>query len=447
MLTPTHIQVAVFHTKDLLIKGKNGTNDPFIVFALGKQKFQSSVKEKISDSLVEWNEGCDIAIPSSQGNKTELVLKVMHKASLGENFIGRISIPLSDFEVTAKQKPKWYPLKPRPGKEKDTKYRGEIEMKVTFLIKTNTTESTNDLASNSKRRGSLRSSMGSILSLGKKKGKKEKEKGSKDSLNSSSIDSLKNVNSSRLNLSNNMPIINDDPGVISEGEEDDDGIVMKSHIQLNEEKLSISSGSGSVISGSFSDRVNSGSLPSTPKTRGGFRGIFSSNNSINNDDDFNGNTLVIPKPRTVRLPSVIVEEPPAITVTAPPPKLPVSASMSNLMDAGKGTGKGGVRKQFKAMFNSSKHMSIDEINYNPQSSPSMTRAPSIRDLKIPKETYKQYERKSKEELIAMILSLQGTTHSQKQKISDLEDYIDKLLLRVLDNMPVLLKKSNSIRQS
>ena len=36
-----------------------GTNDAFVTIALGKEKFQTSVKEKCS-SLVEWNEQCEL---------------------------------------------------------------------------------------------------------------------------------------------------------------------------------------------------------------------------------------------------------------------------------------------------------------------------------------------------------------------------------------------------
>ena len=36
-----------------------GTNDAFVTIALGKEKFQTSVKEKSSDP-VEWNEQCEL---------------------------------------------------------------------------------------------------------------------------------------------------------------------------------------------------------------------------------------------------------------------------------------------------------------------------------------------------------------------------------------------------
>lgn len=484
-LTPTHVQVAVLRTKDLIVKGKNGTNDAFIIFSLGKQKFQSSTKEKVADQVLEWNEGCDIPIPSTESNKSEVVLKVLHKASIGDKFLGRLALPLSQFDVTAKARPTWYPLKPKPGSEKDTKYRGEIEVRISFLIKSTAgSNSSNDLASKTKQKDGFRSSLGSILSLGKKKKKKEKEKSgynssSKESL-SASKDSLRyGSTSSRIHLNNNLPVINDDPGVISE-EEDDVPLALKIDDAIKN--------SNAPVSASVPDQLNTSlsSLPTTPRSipKSGFRDEFEQNVVAKQSGGMPTPTTAqrnnydkspipsSPKPKRFQLPSVIVEEevsPSSSAIhealTAPPtpepqPKLTVSVSMSNLMEAS--SGKGGVKKTLKAIFTSPKHLSVDNI-YNTAEAGSanssigsaqsqkstgfgfMKRVPSLRELKIPKEMFKQYERKSKEELVAMIVNLHNTVDSQKQKISDLEDYIDKLLLRVLDNMPSLLKNGGSVR--
>lgn len=43
----------------LLTKGKNNTNDCFVTIALGKTKYQTSVKEKAEQS-VEWHEECEL---------------------------------------------------------------------------------------------------------------------------------------------------------------------------------------------------------------------------------------------------------------------------------------------------------------------------------------------------------------------------------------------------
>lgn len=43
----------------LLTKGKNNTNDCFVTIALGKTKYQTSVKEKAEQS-VDWHEECEL---------------------------------------------------------------------------------------------------------------------------------------------------------------------------------------------------------------------------------------------------------------------------------------------------------------------------------------------------------------------------------------------------
>ena len=79
MWSPTHVQVLVRRAKGLNIKGKNGkietddmtmnffsspywfvtgTNDAFVTIGLGKEKFQTSVKEKSENP--EWLEQCEL---------------------------------------------------------------------------------------------------------------------------------------------------------------------------------------------------------------------------------------------------------------------------------------------------------------------------------------------------------------------------------------------------
>ncbi len=45
--------------KGLNLKGKNGKNDAFVTIAMGKEKFQTSVKEKSTEN-VEWCEQCEL---------------------------------------------------------------------------------------------------------------------------------------------------------------------------------------------------------------------------------------------------------------------------------------------------------------------------------------------------------------------------------------------------
>lgn len=51
--------MAVQRAKGLLIKGKHGTNNCFVIIALGKEKYQTSVKDKAPEA-VEWHEECEL---------------------------------------------------------------------------------------------------------------------------------------------------------------------------------------------------------------------------------------------------------------------------------------------------------------------------------------------------------------------------------------------------
>ncbi len=50
---------SVKKAKGLNIKGKNGTNDAFVTIGLGKEKYQTSVKEKANENA-EWCEQCEL---------------------------------------------------------------------------------------------------------------------------------------------------------------------------------------------------------------------------------------------------------------------------------------------------------------------------------------------------------------------------------------------------
>lgn len=170
MWQPTHIQVTVQKARGLILKGKNETNDCFVVISLGKDKFQTSIKEKAS-STVEWREECELSIPT-QGNTAAVGLTVHHRNALGiDEFLGQIQIPLSEFDVYERPRSKWYRLKGKPEKDKKKgeKERGEIEAKVAFTVKSG---SLSDVSKKDLKKGgsitSLKHLGGSLMSLGSK---------------------------------------------------------------------------------------------------------------------------------------------------------------------------------------------------------------------------------------------------------------------------------------
>ncbi|KAL1110573.1 hypothetical protein AAG570_008101 [Ranatra chinensis] len=178
MWSPTHVQVTVQKAKGLISKGKNGTNDAFVTISLGKEKFQTSVKEKAKDNI-EWHERCELLIPK-HGNRAEIVLTVLHHNFLGaDEFLGCVRLPLSEMDVYKRPQNRWFKLKSKDGKE--NKERGELEVKVAFTVKAG---SLSDLTIGKKEKHksslgqisqaaqSIGGSLISISSIGKSKGLK-----------------------------------------------------------------------------------------------------------------------------------------------------------------------------------------------------------------------------------------------------------------------------------
>lgn len=78
-----------------------------MTIALGKEKYQTSVKEKVPEN-VEWHEECELQIPQ-QGNTAEVVLTAFHRNFLGvDEFLGMINVPLSSFDVYERPKNRWF---------------------------------------------------------------------------------------------------------------------------------------------------------------------------------------------------------------------------------------------------------------------------------------------------------------------------------------------------
>lgn len=244
MWSPTHIQVTVQRAKGLLIKGKHGTNNCFVIIALGKEKYQTSVKEKAPEA-VDWHEECELQIPT-HGNRAELVLTALHHNSLGiDEFLGQVVLPLNEMDVYERPRSRWFKLQSKPGKEKKAKERGELEVRIAFTVKAG---SLTDLSKKEKNKSSISNLAsnvgGSLLSIGaieKRKGlkkfakslgskvhisgigkKKNKEDGAAGDDGSSFTGSYSSIGTpSGLTSRQSRQTFGDaDPGVISEDEDE-----------------------------------------------------------------------------------------------------------------------------------------------------------------------------------------------------------------------------------
>jgi len=233
MWSPTHVQVLVKRAKGLNIKGKNGTNDAYVTIGLGREKYQTTVKEKSSDP-VDWSEQCELAIPL-QGNVADINLTVLHRNFLGvDEFLGQISLPLKDFDVYERPKSKWLPLKCKPGQNKN-EYRGEIEVKVGFTVKAtaNLGGSVVDLCKKNKGSVSSLSKIsgsisGSLMSLGRKDKKSKKKIIKSDSQAPEKASEKAKLSSGKISLQKQLSVLpenihgsNEDPGVNSDDDDFD----------------------------------------------------------------------------------------------------------------------------------------------------------------------------------------------------------------------------------
>ncbi|KAK0049570.1 rab11 family-interacting protein 1, partial [Biomphalaria pfeifferi] len=114
--------------RNLIAKGKGGNNDVFVTIQLGKEKYQTStIKNALNP---EWFEECDLPIASLH---SEIEVSLFHHGVLSDDFLGYVAIPLWEQKVTETPKSSWVSLHAKPNsKSGDTKYRGELEIKLTF---------------------------------------------------------------------------------------------------------------------------------------------------------------------------------------------------------------------------------------------------------------------------------------------------------------------------
>lgn len=150
---PTHVQATVLQATDLQPKGKNSTNDAYTIIQLGKEKYSTSVAEKTLNPI--WREEASFELPGLLlvGNPEiyELCFIVMHRSLVGiDKFLGQRSINLNDiFDNKERRKTDWYSLDSRPGKKR--KERGRIQVSIQFM-RNNMTASMFDLSMKDKPR-------------------------------------------------------------------------------------------------------------------------------------------------------------------------------------------------------------------------------------------------------------------------------------------------------
>ncbi|XP_030058494.1 rab11 family-interacting protein 2 [Microcaecilia unicolor] len=145
---PTHVQVTVLQARELLAKGKSGSNDAYTLIQLGREKYSTSVAEKSLSPV--WKEEASFELPGLLGQYV-LQLMVLHRSLVGlDKFLGQVCISLNDiFEDKERRKTQWFKLESKPGKK--PKERGEIKVIIQFM-RNNMTASMFDLSMKDKTR-------------------------------------------------------------------------------------------------------------------------------------------------------------------------------------------------------------------------------------------------------------------------------------------------------
>ncbi|KAM3874298.1 rab11 family-interacting protein 1-like [Diretmus argenteus] len=154
---PASVQVTVLQARGLRIKGKNGTNDAYAVMQVAKEKYSTSVAEKSVAPV--WKEEATFDMPPlhHHGNaeRSGLRVHVMHRALVGpDKLLGQAAVSLPELQQDkARSKTEWFKLLDKAGKaDKD---RGEVLLDIQFT-RNNITASMFDLSAADKPRSRLR---------------------------------------------------------------------------------------------------------------------------------------------------------------------------------------------------------------------------------------------------------------------------------------------------
>ncbi|XP_071537345.1 uncharacterized protein Rip11 isoform X4 [Panulirus ornatus] len=454
MWQPTHVQVTVQKAKSLLYKGKHETNDAFVVIALGKDKFQTSIKEKAT-SAVEWHEECELAIPS-HGNTASLNLTVYHRNALGlDEFLGQVQLPLSEFDVYERPRNRWHRLKGKPEKDrkKGEKERGELEVKVAFIVKSGSLLDVSNKKEKNKSITSLKNLGGSLMSLG------SKEKA--------------NLKSFAKSVSHKIDKIAQKPGKKKSRKESRDGQgfpqeLMRSRQHAGDADPGVISDSDDDFG--FDEEVTVNTRSSSPYSTVSRGSSFLQ--EVHEDDGvhLNGNNHILsesrPPPKPARLGVVGSME--NVNRSDSQSSLSTSLSSSTLDvtrtdehgsrfpeikalrlekksreegdegDGKKRRGKGGGLKS-KLFGGSSRERIGEEDGRIVEGGNDRLPHPPTHQSRLPQEIHDKFAGKSREDLMEMIVNLQSAMEKNARHTRDLEDYIDGLLLRVMESTPQILQ--------
>lgn len=441
MWSPSHARVIVQRAENLLIKGKNGTNNAFVVIELGKESYRTSVKEKSGKSVV-WNEECELKIPKV-GNTACIVLTALHRNSLGlDQFLGTVRIPLVSFDELQRCS-QWFKLEGKPGKERGKdKVRGNLEVEITFISKLQSQSLTSLQAKGKSSIGQITGSLlglaenGSKIKLKKltnslqRAGFKKKHKIVDEELFVSDRDSTNNIYSVISGNQSNL-----DPGVISDDEENTSHKSSESIPAGNQTEISSpSSETSSTKPHSFlgpNPQISISFCDGDEKQHFGSASDFS-------EDTTNSSGKRKMSSQLGELQNGLTEKSLSAScvdfymLASPKPQKKFSSSLYLEID------RTDSPKKLSKFAKKWKHFSsVDkkEIKRTVIGCEKGERSEASLSPRL------QYKNKNKDELIRMVVDLQKRVNCVSIRVKDLEDYLDDILLKVMENVPKILEKS------
>jgi len=434
MWSPTHVQVIVQRARNLRIKGKHGVNDTYVTIQLGKEKFQTSVQQKTASP--EWHEECELLIPD--GNTSSITLALFHRNLVGlDKFLGRVDIPLQELDIYERSRNKWYSLQGKPN-HNDNKVRGELEVCCAFIVKS-VTGSLMDLSKKKHKSGSLPLKMvqsvgGSLMNLAGGKDKKFSLGQLKHSIGGKLSDKLPRKKS---------PL--KDPAFVEENDVglDDDQSFGEGGDYSDIDAVSIASSSHTYDNQHLTS--SHGELPTTDKD------LPLTMSPIKMERSSSHETFGLSSSPVHT--SSIVESP--VQTKTPNSDLIENNKYSNtLKDKNNGNNRNAPATQGKGTPSKNSHFKSARRQMNTliavENKPTnmekkqtlehniLNERPHLSNL-APREVMTLYEAMTKQELIELLCKQRALIDNQQRQINDLEDYIDNLLVRVMDSTPRILQ--------
>ncbi|XP_042900047.1 rab11 family-interacting protein 2 isoform X1 [Parasteatoda tepidariorum] len=405
---------------------------------MGKEKFQTTVKEKATDP--EWYEECDLTLI---GRDSDVHLTVFHRNVLGlDEFLGQTSVSLQGIENFDRPFTRWYTLKGKSEKSED-KNRGELEVRISFIVRRcNDTQSLNDLSFKKKKH--------SIKNLAVSVGHKIQKLPSR-SVSFKTFDPRKKLE--RLKEKRSSGSLSNEIGD-DEFNEMFSHVPMKRHGALYSSTLSLPQ--SAMITSSIQEAESLDEIPQEEEAAE----MSDSSNSVESQSS---NTSKQSLQKNISFPAtetkLLNHGEWTNRILSHAKDSLMARSETNLIEALKSDSPSAPtrRSKFETLRNNLRRHTL-QLSESPDLSvlalANSKKKNALESLKqdlpknnqastpegIPPEIIQQYEKMNHKELVYLAIKQQGDLERQRDKIADLENYLDNLLVRVMETTPRILQK-------